>query len=647
MLMIKNSNEGNYYMNINWQRANNELLAMQAKLLEAIENKEIHQQHVITNKMLQSFSSRAIAVRSVILKKGGKTSGVDEWVPTTDQERYELIVWLSDLSNYKALPGRRIYIPKPGSTKMRPITIPTIRDRIVQRLWTQILDVYQEYGASDRSYGGRIGRNPSQGINQLHYECTMVNYRYILSLDIKGFFNNICQKWLLDNIPIQRRFLETWFEAGHISKEEGWARAPDGIPQGGSASMVLANMTLEGIDTLCRKKNVMTSLRFIDDLINLHKDPSKIDESLNKYKEFLAERGLEVSEEKTVTREIREGFSWLGFEHKEFSNSMKKYKHPLKTGPFLHIPLESKQKNFIDNLRELLRSKKCSSAAKVIIELNPVIRGWSNYYKCGNITKVYNNLGRTIYGLLWAWILRKHKNTSKKKLKARYFKSHSTRKEYTNNWTFFSKPRGRNRQEKVDNEINPIKEEKDEEPKVITLFDIQSVKVQPQNTLKKGSNPYKPEHYQVFNDSQRRRLAKDLRLSNLLRNYIQNQKNTCGWCQLNFSDWDVDIGNLEVDHKIEIVDGGSLSDHSNLQVLHKWPCHQEKTLLNRQIRAQKKKERKLMKEKESQIKQAKKNFKMKSGIKSDYLINLFYEDWDKGDIGKIQRNIEKGPKQKR
>jgi hypothetical protein len=91
--MIKNSNEGNYYMNINWQRANNELLAMQAKLLEAIENKEIHQQHVITNKMLQSFSSRAIAVRSVISKKGGKTSGVDEWVPTTIQERYEWIVW--------------------------------------------------------------------------------------------------------------------------------------------------------------------------------------------------------------------------------------------------------------------------------------------------------------------------------------------------------------------------------------------------------------------------------------------------------------------------------------------------------------------------------------------------------------------------
>lgn len=118
--MIKNSNEGNYYMNINWQRANNELFAMQARLLKAIENEEIHQQHVITNKMLQSFSSRAIAVRSVISKKGGKTGGIDEWVPTTDQERYELIVWLSDLSNYKALPGRRIYIPKPGSTKNAP-----------------------------------------------------------------------------------------------------------------------------------------------------------------------------------------------------------------------------------------------------------------------------------------------------------------------------------------------------------------------------------------------------------------------------------------------------------------------------------------------------------------------------------------------
>ena len=234
---------------------------------------------------------------------------------------------------YKAKPLRRVYIPKPGSTKKRPLNIPTMYDRAMQALHALSLSPVAEATADPRSFGFRKHRN-AQDAAQYAFICLSGknSAKWVLEGDIKGCFDNINHEWLLDNIPMDKSILKQFLKAGFVyNRHLNPTKA--GTPQGGIISPILANMTLDGmesaiasmyhvdkkgkIDKRRYNRHKVNFARYADDFI-VTADSEKTAEALAELiKRFLKERGLELSEEKTHITHIADGFDFLGWTNRQ------------------------------------------------------------------------------------------------------------------------------------------------------------------------------------------------------------------------------------------------------------------------------------------------------------------------------------------
>ena len=237
---------------IDWQKVNSNVRRLQARIVKATQvgrwGKVKALQHLLTH----SFSGKALAVRRVTENGGKRTPGVDGETWSTPEEKARGIHELRRRS-YKAQPLRRVYIPK-SNGKMRPLGIPTMRDRAMQALYLLALDPIAETTADPNSYGFRKERSPADAIEQCH---TVLNVRrgarWILEGDIKSCFDRISHNWLLVNVPMDKTILQQWLKAGFI---EGSVLYPtgEGTPQGGICSPVLANIALDGLERRLREK---------------------------------------------------------------------------------------------------------------------------------------------------------------------------------------------------------------------------------------------------------------------------------------------------------------------------------------------------------------------------------------------------------
>lgn len=212
---------------INWKNAEESLKANQAKLYKALkdgaDNKEIADIH---NNIVTSFYGRALAVRRVTQNSGGKTPGIDKEIWKTDEQKYNALKALSRIGvDYQAKPVRRVWITKADGTKNRPLGIPTMFDRSVQTLFNFILDVHQEHKANPRSFGFRRGRNAKQALNYAWKLCSGAGKRYVLKVDVKKAYDSVSHNWMLENIPIKKKFLKEWLKAGIIENENDPKRA--------------------------------------------------------------------------------------------------------------------------------------------------------------------------------------------------------------------------------------------------------------------------------------------------------------------------------------------------------------------------------------------------------------------------------------
>ncbi len=416
---------------IDWQKARAYVKKLQMRIVKA--QKEGHYSKVKSLQWLltHSFYAKALAVKRVTSNSGKRTSGVDHELWLTPQAKFNAISKLNR-RGYRPQPLRRHYIPKKNG-KMRPLSIPTMTDRAMQTLYKFSLEPIAETYADPNSYGFRIGRSTHDAIEQCFTDLNKgKSPKWILEGDIKGCFDHISHQWLLENIPMDTQILEKWLKCGYVETQKLFP-TDEGTPQGGTISPTLMNMTLDGLERLLhdrlptRKKvngktrcNKMNFVRYADDFIITGESPEFLREKvLPIVREFLTERGLQLSEEKTVITHIGEGFDFLG-------KNIRKY-----NGKLLIRPCKSAVKSFLGKVRDIIKSSKSIKQEILIRRLNPVIRGWVNNQRYVVSSKVFSTVDYEIYKCLWQWAKRRHKKKNRKWIARKYWHDIDSRQ-----WTF-------------------------------------------------------------------------------------------------------------------------------------------------------------------------------------------------------------------
>jgi len=223
---------------------------------------------VLQRLLTSSLSGKALAVKRVTENQGKRTSGVDRQLWSTPESKSQAVQNLNR-RGYKPLPLRRVYIPK-SRTKMRPLGIPTMKDRAMHAVHLLALEPISETKADKNSYGFRPERATHDAIGQCFLMLSRkTSAQWIMEGDIKGCFDNINHEWLIDNIPMDKKILRKWLKAGYIHKRILYP-TESGTPQGGVISATLANMTLDGLGSgteEVRAQDKVHMVRYADDFI--------------------------------------------------------------------------------------------------------------------------------------------------------------------------------------------------------------------------------------------------------------------------------------------------------------------------------------------------------------------------------------------
>lgn len=416
---------------IDWQKVLAYVKKLQVRIVKA--QKEGHYSKVKSLQWLltHSFYAKALAVKRVTSNQGKRTSGVDHELWLTPQAKFNAISKLNR-RGYRPQPLRRHYIPKKNG-KMRPLGIPTMTDRAMQTLYIFSLEPIAETYADPNSYGFRIGRSTHDAIEQCFTDLNKgKSSEWILEGDIKGCFDHISHEWLLENIPMDTQILEKWLKCGYVETRKLFP-TDEGAPQGGTISPTLMNMTLDGLERLLQERlptrqkvngrthfNKLNFVRYADDFIITGESPEFLrDKVLPIVKEFLTERGLQLSEEKTVITHIEDGFDFLG-------KNIRKY-----NGKLLIKPSKTSVKSFLEKVRSIIKGNKSTKQETLIRKLNPVIRGWVNNQRYVVSSKVFSRVDYEIYKCLWQWAKRRHKKKSHKWIAQKYWHHIGSRQ-----WTF-------------------------------------------------------------------------------------------------------------------------------------------------------------------------------------------------------------------
>ena len=351
---------------IDFSRCERKVRKLQFRIAKAQKEGRYNKVKALQHLLVTSFEAKVLAVRKVTTNKGKRTAGIDHVLWDTDARKINAVCSLKR-RGYKALPLKRVNIPKKNG-KMRPLGIPTMKDRAMQALYLMALEPITETTADANSYGFRKFRSTADAIDALHRwlsrDCSP---QWILEGDIKGCFDHISHQWLLDNVRIDKRILEKWLKSGVVFNKMPQPTV-EGTPQGGIISPILANTTLDGMERMLKERYRVNYIdgrlyhpkvnyvRYADDFIVTADKRETLEDVKCMLIEFLRERGLTLSEEKTLITHISEGFDFLGF-------NVRKY-----NGTLLIKPSSKSQKRFTEKLHEVVFKKNKAVAQQKLIE---------------------------------------------------------------------------------------------------------------------------------------------------------------------------------------------------------------------------------------------------------------------------------------
>jgi RNA-directed DNA polymerase len=355
--LIGASSEYGKWESIKWRPIRQYVQRLQMRIAKATRELRWGKVKALQWLLTHSFAAKLLAVRRVVHNTGSKTAGVDGIRWRTSGQKLAAAKSLQR-RGYRPQPLRRIYIPKKNG-KLRPLGIPTFADRAMQALHLFALEPVAETLADKNAYGFRPKRSAADAIEQcFNALATRQCAQWILEGDIKACFDQISHPWLIEHIPMDTPILEKWLAAGFM--EDGIVYPTlAGTPQGGIASPVLANMSLDGLEAVAiaaaPRNQKINVVKYADDFIITGASKEVLELKVKPaVVAFLKERGLELSEEKTHITHIDDGFDFLGF-------NVRKY-----AGKLLIKPAKSAVKRFLENIRGLIKVSVASKTVDLI-----------------------------------------------------------------------------------------------------------------------------------------------------------------------------------------------------------------------------------------------------------------------------------------
>lgn len=356
------------------------------------------------------------AARRVLSNKGGP--GVDGQT-ISDLKTYGVECFLKELQvelqekRYHPNSVRRTWIPK-SSGKMRPLGIPTLKDRIVQMATKLVIEPLFEADFQRCSFGFRPGKSTHDARAVIQY-VIYGGAKWVLDVDLKNYFDSIPQDKLMELVRKRvsdtqvLRLIRWWLEA-RILEEGQITRSLAGTPQGGVISPLLANIYLNWIDERWNHKGYQDRrdkwegvlIRYADDMVVLCRN----EEAAKFYKKELValftDLGLQINEEKTSIVRAVDGFNFLGFHIREAKSwSGKRFT--------LSLPSAKAMMAARAKIKTEIRSHLLSEPlTKVIEDVNPLLRGWGAYFRKTNAARSFSKIDQYTWSQLRLWLRRKH-----------------------------------------------------------------------------------------------------------------------------------------------------------------------------------------------------------------------------------------------
>nr|ATX61959.1 hypothetical protein [Tremella fuciformis]ATX62001.1 hypothetical protein [Tremella fuciformis]ATX62048.1 hypothetical protein [Tremella fuciformis] len=409
----KLSTDTNEWSKLDWNRINQVVSKLQRRITKAAMSNDMKQVMKLQRIIVRTFEARALAIKQVTSTSGGNTPGIDKQVWSDDSAKMDAVLKLKDLSDYEPKPVRRIYIPK-SNGKLRPLGIPTLFDRAVQALYLLALDPVAEAKADKMSYGFRKGRSTHQAV-QMAMNCLRPETKFnggatwVLDADIKGFFDNISHDWIINNIPMDKRILGKFLKAGFLEPGVDTVSATDtGVPQGGVISPTIANMVLDGLEGCVYnaarrvKYNAgVTVVRYADDFVVFARSEAMLIVLRKTINLFLKDRGLELSDEKTKVINLGKlgtRMKFLGFELELVARKGKPGVMPMlraSEGSVESVKLKLK--------RLFARENSIQNSFNLVNRMNPIIRGWANYFRIANASILFRKLDQYVWWQQFEW----------------------------------------------------------------------------------------------------------------------------------------------------------------------------------------------------------------------------------------------------
>ncbi len=544
------------WRHINWRKLEKRVYKLQKRIYRASLRGDVNAVRRLQRTLMKSWSAKCLAVRRVTQdNQGKKTAGVDGIKLLTPKQRFALVAKLKLGSKVK--PTRRVWIPKPGKDEKRPLGIPTMYDRALQALVKMALEPEWEAKFEPNSYGFRPGRSCHDAVEAIF---TSINKmpKYVLDADIAKCFDRINHEALLTKLntfPTIRRQIQAWLKAGVMDDKQLFPTS-EGTPQGGVISPLLANIALHGMEERIKQyaetlkgrkfknRQQLSLIRYADDFVILHEDITVVQRCRDIISEWLLGMGLELKPSKTRLAHTlnkyeneKPGFNFLGFSIKQW----KVGKYHSKQGFKTHItPSKEKQRIHYERIANIIDDHKALPQEALIGKLNPIIKGWSNYYSTVVSKEILNNLDNLMYPKLKAWAQRRHPRKSGKWVSKKYWHTING-----DNWVFSTPQESKNQMRLFNHADTPI---------------VRHIKV------KGEASPYDGDL--VYWSS---RMGTHPEMPKKVATLLKKQKGKCTHCGLYFKIEDL----LEVDHIIPRSKGGK-DEYKNLQVLHKH-CHDIKT----------------------------------------------------------------------
>ncbi|MGA8334316.1 MAG: group II intron reverse transcriptase/maturase [Solirubrobacteraceae bacterium] len=407
---------------VDWRRAERNVRRLRQRIFTASKAGDLQRVRRLQALMLRSRSNTLVSVRRVTERNAGRlTAGVDGEVALTPKAKTELVRRVQDSREpFKALPVRRVFIPKPGGKK-RPLGIPVILDRVHQARVLNALEPEWEARFEPRSYGFRPGRGCHDAIAAIFQVAKGKSPRrlWVLDADLAGAFDRIGHDHILHMIGSFPAWgmVRAWLKAGVVENGR-LSRTEEGTPQGGVISPLLLNIALHGMETAAGVrygadtyaiKGSPVLIRYADDfVVHCHTRQEAL-EVKARLAAWLAPRGLAFNEDKTNVVSLAEGYDFLGFNVRRYGRK-----------PLIK-PSKTAVRRIRRRLRDELRSLRGSNALAVIKRLNPIIRGWAAYYRTQVSAVAFGKLDPYLWRLTWKWAIRSHQNKPTIWVFARYF----------------------------------------------------------------------------------------------------------------------------------------------------------------------------------------------------------------------------------